>query len=499
VQVNWKAGLLKGSRVLLSALLASASSAALSPDDVASQLQTYLYRPHVFADLYLGSGVPRAADFRHARLWYFRLDRTAHSVAGIETLAQTFRSTQTPGLDFTNDPYLSDGEFLRLIEPPGLEHLRLLRFPETRLGDMVLPAIGHLLELEVLTLNTKTTDQGVAFLKALHKLKSLSLEGAGVTNRSASLIASLKSLERLRLRGTSMDDDAMASLATLHLRQLDLGTQATDKSVISASRIPTLQQLDLSLTSVSGRGLQALSQAQGIHTLFLGKSITDEDLKALPLFKNLKRLDLSGARITDQASAVFAQLQDLEELALTDTGAGPAVLAVVRKLPHLRYLEISGAPIPLEALRTGGGFSVLKVLSLSSTRRLKMEDIRFAAAWPALHGLLINGVLLGPDVMDYLRQKSAAAWTWFVAIAEAAEVTAPQIEHTLDVANADVHEGPHPFSKQQGLARIHAAETSLEDVSVASPHTIKDPFEESEKGFIGEFTINANPAGKQHS
>jgi len=165
--------LLKGSRVLLSALLASASSAALSPDDVASQLQTYLYRPHVFADLYLGSGVPRAADFRHARLWYFRLDRTAHSVAGIETLAQTFRSTQTPGLDFTNDPYLSDGEFLRLIEPQGLEHLRLLRFPETRLGDMVLPAIGHLLELEVLTLNTKTTDQGVAFLKALHKLKSL--------------------------------------------------------------------------------------------------------------------------------------------------------------------------------------------------------------------------------------------------------------------------------------------------------------------------------------
>ena len=182
----------------------------------------------------------------------------------------------------------------------------------------------------------------------------------------------------------------------------------------------------------------------------------------------------------------------LEELALTQTQVTGAVLEILGRLPHLRYLEISDTRAGPTDFKPGMGFEALQVISFSTARRLRAEDLRTLARYPRLHSILINGVMLGPDRVNELRRgRQSWGWPLWVAQAEAAEDSDTRVDRALEVASAAGQETPHPFEGFHGLVRIHEAESALDEVRAAPSNPSADTFQENEKNFLGEFTVNA--------
>jgi len=487
----------------LAALLLSVSlmqsAWADAPADLAGRVQVYLYRPEVFADRYLGIGIPANRAPLGGRLWYIRLNRSVHALAPPETLGRFIRDYAIPGLDFTDDRTISVGEMERILQPVA-GAMRLLKMSGSMLTDQILPTVGNFLDLQTLELSEQVTDRGIPFLKNLRGLRFLAIPAPGVTDQSVPTFARYSRLERLNLKGSHITDAGIQGLSALPLRELDLGNFSTDRSLTAIGAIATLEQLDLSQAQVTAAGLSALSKAPRIHTLFLGPSITDADMAVLPAFKSLKRLDLAGARITDQSADVLARMSQLEELALTRTQITRAAIEKIARLPHLRYLEISQTQIHPEDFSRLPPFPALQVISFSSSRRLTLQEARDLSAWPRLHSILINGVLLGPDLVDYLRgSRRSENWPVWVPDAEAAAISDAEVDHALDVASKPLVDkgAAHPFAGFDGLKRIHEAESSLEDVSAAPSNPTADTFQENEKNFLGEFTVNAVPEKKK--
>ena len=239
-----------------------------------------------------------------------------------------------------------------------------------------------------------------------------------------------------------------------------------------------------------------------LHTLFLGPSVTDADLAPLAGFKNLKRLDLTGARLTDAAAGVLAAMPQLEELALTRTGVGNAALEKLGRLPHLRYLEVSESRITPQVFGALQGYAALQVFSFSSARRLAKSDVQPLARFPLLHSLIINGTLLGPEEVGMLRARAEQS-RWRPSLVTEAQAASPddeKVDRALEMAGAPREkQPPSRFEGFSGLERIHQAESSLEDGG-GSPAAPKiDVFEETEKNFLGEITVGVVSSRKKSS
>ncbi|MBO0797680.1 MAG: hypothetical protein J2P31_02555, partial [Blastocatellia bacterium] len=75
----------------------------------------------------------------------------------------------------------------------------------------------------------------------------------------------------------------------------------TDSDMMRLVELPYLSHLDLSLTRITDRGLQKLKNAPGIVelNLYYAEQITDEGMAAVRGWKQLKRLNLRGTKITD--------------------------------------------------------------------------------------------------------------------------------------------------------------------------------------------------------
>lgn len=124
-----------------------------------------------------------------------------------------------------------------------------------------------------------------------------------------------------------------------------------------ASKLPSLQKLDLVATSVSGDGLRHLTT-----------------------LRSLRWLDLTRTRVSDDDLACIPAMPALEELILDATGPNrhhsylePADLAQVRATSYGRELT-SGHEITDEGLHHLAGASRLRVLSL---REAKVTGVGF--------------------------------------------------------------------------------------------------------------------------
>jgi hypothetical protein len=142
-------------------------------------------------------------------------------------------------------------------------------------------------------------------------------------------------------------------------------------------------------------------------------------------------------------------------------------------------------------------FPEVQVISFSSNRRLKAEDLAVLGTWPRLHSILVNGVLLGPRLVDELRTRRHSVWRGFTPNAEAAAPGA-EIDNILEVASKPLEDkGTRRFAGFEGLKRVHEAEASLEDVTAAPSNPMQDTFQENEKNFLGEITVNTVPQKKK--
>jgi Leucine-rich repeat (LRR) protein len=228
--------------------------------------------------------------------------------------------------------------------------------------------------------------------------------------------------------------------------------------------MPDLTTLDLSLTRISDLGLRALRPAPSIMDLNLSfaEQIGDEGVSVVKNWKNLRRLNVRGTKITDLTLEMlegvptlealdigFAQLTDvgpehltsltrLRRLALggnklTDTG-----LQFLRQLPQLNYLDLSGmqrtdsglwsitltssgveaiatvkelreldlggTAISASGLKTLESLPNLERLTLQHCKRVGHDAVPVLASWTKLRFLDLAGAGLNTDDVAQLKK-----------------------------------------------------------------------------------------------
>jgi Leucine-rich repeat (LRR) protein len=270
-------------------------------------------------------------------------------------------------------------------------------------------------QLEELTLDTAEfiTDAAISYLRANRRLRKLNLRGTDITDISLPHIAELTGLKSLDLSYTQLGDVGIESLPALaELEELNLGgTRISGLNLSVLKLLPKLRKLSFNGIQRRNAGacwsplitdldLDAIAELSGLEELNLGVGvslgrtgvpvgagncrvaggirITDLGLGRLARLKKLRRLDVSGAKITpaglkllqtlplerlnlwncatldDSAAAVLAAIPTLSNLDLSYTSAGDATLETLATLPHLKYLYLTdtkATPAAVEALR----------------------------------------------------------------------------------------------------------------------------------------------------
>jgi hypothetical protein len=217
--------------------------------------------------------------------------------------------------------------------------LRYLDISYTMLGDVGLEHLPNLTELETLKIGaTLITGLNLNFLKLLPKLKVLSLRGVQRRNAGACW--------------------------TPNVTDLDLET---------ISMLTGLEELDLGVGIKLGMGGQPAAPGGGNCRLTGGLQMSDLGVAKLARLKNLKRLDISGARLTpeglraiqslpierlsvwasqsldDAAADVLAGMPTLAHLDMSYTNIGNGGLERLAKLPHLKTLYVTETRVTQEA------------------------------------------------------------------------------------------------------------------------------------------------------
>jgi hypothetical protein len=463
-------------------------------DNLQLQMRVYRYRPDLFADQPYGS-LFSSKNIPIPGLWYVKLAASTAHLYGIEQLRQLVDDRGIPGLDFSGEKDITDADFDPFVFPAltrpdarmpadPSRRFKLLRLAGTSITDKALMSIGRLTDLEVLTLNNRITDQGLPFLRQLFQLRDLDLSNSRVTSRSLAQVFQFNRLERLNLSGTAVSNDGMNQLRALPLVELTLGPRISDAGLLAALS-PAMAQLDLSQTRVSDDGLIILSKLPRLHTLFLGPQTSDSGLRYVAAAHTIQRLDLTGTRITDAGVHLLSPLVNLEELALSQTEVHDTAIEALRPLKKLRFLEISNTRITEAGLQRLAGIPSLQVISFTAARLPAPE--RFAA-WrklPNLHTVIVNGRPMTADWMATMKGTQAGTLPW-IATAYADDTP---------VEIAQLQENPH--KGVTGLHLIHQVESDLDNIIPAPTMINIDNQQDTEKNFMGEFTVEAGRVKKK--
>src|SRR5712692_9406126 len=177
--------------------------------------------------------------------------------------------------------------------------------------------------------------------------------------------------------GGRIDRDASGDVIGVHLR----GSWVSDTELLDLAQLPKLEFVDLSHTRITDDGLLHLKPAKQIRdlNLYYAEQITDQGMAAIRDWKNLKRLNVRGTRISDGTLAIVSGLTGLETLdiaytQITDNGLDGLVpltklkelsigrsklnknaLEVLRLLPTLEYLDLGGPHPGSGGLREAAG------------------------------------------------------------------------------------------------------------------------------------------------
>ena len=139
------------------------------------------------------------------------------------------------------------------------------------------------------------TDDELRQLRGLDSLTALCIdhESSRITAAGIAHLAELPRLTHLRIRGSGIDDDALAAIAQLQ----------------------RLTILNVPRGEFTGRGIDQLTALSELEMLrFHSPHIADADMPALGKLPGLKRLHLIDVPITDAGLAELAKIERLESL-----------------------------------------------------------------------------------------------------------------------------------------------------------------------------------------
>jgi len=253
--------------------------------------------------------------------------------------------------------------------------------------------------------------------------------------------------------------------------------------------MPDLERLDLSHTRISDEGMLNLKAAPKIKELklFYSEWITDQGMTAIKGWKQLKRLDVRGTRISDGTLAIVSQLTGLEALdvahtEVTDVGLENLItlvnlrelavgrgrlsnngLVVLRMLPTLTLLDLSGArPTSPDAPRGGGGGLGIPEETLKAMTELK--DLRT---------LYLGFSSIAPDQLRTLAVLEKVEKLGLQGCERVNDTAVAELAKWKGLKYVDLQETP---VTEKGLAELRKARPTLKILSGGSPPPPPAPY-----------------------
>src|ERR1044071_6253427 len=287
-----------------------------------------------------------------------------------------------------------------------------------------------------------------------------------------------------RLGGT-VERDPAGRIVAVNLR----GAWVSDVEMIDLARLPDLERLDLSHTRISDEGLLNLKPAPQIQELqlFYSEWITDQGLTAIKDWKRLKRLDLRGTRVSDGTLEIAGRLKTLEALDLahtevTDVGLENLItlvnlkelalgrgrlsntgLVVLRMLPTLTLLDLSGArPTPPDA-PTGRGVAP----------GIPEETLKAIAEITDLRVLQLGYSAINADGLRTLRTLAKVEKLGLQGCARIDDAALAELANWKNLRYLDVQEAP---VTEKGLALLRSVRPDLKVLSGGTPPPPPAPY-----------------------
>mmetsp|Transcript_43870 Transcript_43870/g.83776 ORF Transcript_43870/g.83776 Transcript_43870/m.83776 type:complete len:577 (-) Transcript_43870:249-1979(-) len=290
------------------------------------------------------------------------------------------------------------------------------------LNDQGLLALSKLVELETLELQNcdLITDEGMQELTSLRRIINVHISGSHrLTDKSAYLLATLKTLQEVNLCEVRLTNHGMRELSGLPaLRTL---------SVILADlkEVERFQYFAAcsSLTCLNLRGnaevrdatMQSVARLAGLSKLCLAqcRKIGDGGVSTLAKHLNsLTSLDLSHCEsITDFSVLAVAEVTSLADLDLSFTQVTDDALVALTKLPGLTALSLYRCSrVRAEGIRVLGMMSTLRTLSVASGPQVTDKGMVSLASLPELRDLDLSDCRLVTDmgVKQLARARSLA-------------------------------------------------------------------------------------------
>jgi Leucine-rich repeat (LRR) protein len=238
--------------------------------------------------------------------------------------------------------------------------LRYLDISYTMLGDVGLEQLPNLSELEHLKIGaTLITGLNLNFLKLLPKLKTLSLRGVqrrnagacwtpNVTDLDLDTISLLSGLEELDLGvGIKLSITGQPAAPGGGNCRLTGGLQISDLGVAKLAKLKNLKRLNISGAKLTPEGVKML-QSLPLERLSLwaSQSLDDTVVDVLAGMPTLTELDLSYTKVGDQGLQKLGQLPRLKSLYVTETGITPEAVAAFRKQHPDTFVSWARRPAP---------------------------------------------------------------------------------------------------------------------------------------------------------
>jgi Leucine-rich repeat (LRR) protein len=156
------------------------------------------------------------------------------------------------------------------------------------------------------------------------------------------------------------------------LFSLDLSSNPiTDKFLEQTQGMwPDLTELELDRTMVTDKGVGMLEQSTPrlqVLSLTGNEGVTDQAIASLVNLP-LKRLKLTGTKVTDAGLITVKRLNDLEELYCSNREITDKGIAGLKGLLHLRSLALADTQLTDRGLSTLSGFKTLEFLVLDRTK-----------------------------------------------------------------------------------------------------------------------------------
>ncbi|KAM9712730.1 uncharacterized protein ACNS7B_023178 [Menidia menidia] len=189
---------------------------------------------------------------------------------------------------------------LQIISGLRLTHLTLPgRHTVTDGGLAFLSRLSLLTEVD-LTDYTQVTDQGVAQLATMSRLKKLSLSNTQVTDSGLAALRGLQQLQELCLDRTAVSSGGAAALITRlpHLQVLGLASTQVGDSVVRKGliRCPQLIKVNLSRTRITDHGLKYLKHMHLAQVNLDGTGVTLMGIASLLSATNISSIRASNIR-----------------------------------------------------------------------------------------------------------------------------------------------------------------------------------------------------------